>query len=70
MNLQPVADRLEAVESRLARIEGCLAESLRLREALQHEVESRRKLAEQAVYLLEQLGAARRQIQALQAQRS
>lgn len=69
MNLQPVVDRLEAVESRLARIEECFAESRRLRDALQHEVESRRKLAEQAAYLLEQLGAARRQIQAMQEKR-
>lgn len=66
MNIEPVVERLAAMESRLSRIEERLVESDQLRKELQNEIEGRRKLAEQAVYLLEQLGAARRQIQVLQ----
>ena len=69
MNLDPIHERLAAIESRLAGIERGLAESSQLRQALQHEIDSRRQLAEQAAYLLEQLGEARREVRELQAKK-
>lgn len=69
MNLDPIHERLAAIESRLANIERGLAEASQLRSALQHEIDSRRQLAEQAAYLLEQLGEARRELRELQARK-
>ena len=69
MNLDPIHERLAAIESRLAGIERGLAEAGQLRQALQHEIDSRRQLAEQAAYLLEQLGEARREVRELQAKK-
>ena len=68
MDTDPIFERLAAIESRLLRLEAALAEADRLREALEHERESRRQLAEQAAYLLEQLGDARREVLALKGQ--
>lgn len=69
MNLDPIHERLAAIESRLANIERGLAEASQLRSALQHEIDSRRQLAEQAAYLLEQLGESRRELRELQARK-
>ncbi len=65
MNPDPLHERLAAIESRLASLERSLADAQQLRLALQHETESRRQLAEQAAYLLEQLGDARRELREL-----
>ncbi len=69
MNPDLIHERLAAIESRLANIERGLMEAKELRASLQHEVDSRRQLAEQAAYLLEQLGDARRQLKAVQEKR-
>lgn len=69
MSMDPIHERLAAIESRLANIERGLADADHLRAALQHEVDSRRQLAEQAAYLLEQLGEARRELRKLQSGR-
>lgn len=70
MNPDPIHQRLTAIETRLASIERGLADAQQLRAALLHESESRRQLAEQAAYLLEQLGEARRELQRRQSQGS
>ena len=67
MNDSDTAQKLLAIESRLVRIESALAEAAQLRAALQPEVESRRQFAEQAAYLLEMLGEARRELKSLRA---
>lgn len=61
-----IPSRLDAIEARLSRIEQAIGDSARLREQLQHEIESRRALAEQTAYLLEKLGEARREVKVLQ----
>ena len=66
MSMDPIHERLAAIESRLAGIERGMADADHLRAALQHEIDSRRQLAEQAAYLLEQLGEARRELKSLQ----
>lgn len=61
-----IPSRLDAIEARLSRIEQAIGDTARLREQLQHEIESRRALAEQTAYLLEKLGEARREVKLLQ----
>lgn len=61
-----IPSRLDAIEARLSRIEQAIGDSARLREQLQHEIESRKALAEQTAYLLEKLGEARREVKLLQ----
>jgi septal ring factor EnvC (AmiA/AmiB activator) len=54
--------RLDAIDARLERLDRSLAEADRLREALDHERQSRRELAEQAQWLVETLGETRREL--------
>lgn len=69
MNDHDLKQQLSAIHERLGRIEAGLAESAQLRSALQHEIESRRQLSEQAAYLLELVGEMRRELKALKAGR-
>ena len=66
MNDKDLRDQLAAIAQRLERIESGLVEAAQLRVALQHEIESRRQLAEQAAYLLELVGEVRRDLRASQ----
>jgi hypothetical protein len=67
MNDHDVKQQLSAIQARLGRIEAGLAEAAYLRAALQHEIESRRQLSEQAAYLLELVGEMRRELKAAKA---
>lgn len=69
MNDKDLRDQLAAIAQRLERIESGLVEAAQLRVALQHEIESRRQLAEQAAYLLELVGEVRRDLRASQLKR-
>ncbi len=66
MNDKDLKEQLAAIAQRLERIEAGLVEAAQLRVALQHEIESRRQLAEQAAYLLELVGEVRRELKAAQ----
>jgi hypothetical protein len=67
MNDHDVKQQLSTIQERLGRIEAGLAETAYLRSALQHEIESRRQLSEQAAYLLELVGEMRRELKAAKA---
>ena len=69
MDQADLARRLDAIDARLERIETDLAGAERLREALQHERDSRRALAEQTSWLIEVLGEARKEVRWLKQER-
>lgn len=62
MDLSHLMQRLDSIDQRLSRIEQRLEEVDTLREALQHERDSRGALAEQTTWLIETLGEARKEV--------
>lgn len=73
MDLADLARSIEALDARLARLEERLGPRLdeadRLRDALQHERDSRHALAEQARWLIEMLGETRKELRWLRQER-